>query len=75
MGSGRSPESLPEEFEPSASAIRKWAKEANLNEGNRNNWLTMLMRQELHLARWEIKRLRMEWDILKRAAACIAREK
>ena len=31
--SGRSPESLAEEFEPSALAIRKWVQQADLDEG------------------------------------------
>ena len=30
--SGRSPEALAREFEPSASAIRKWVKQADLDE-------------------------------------------
>ena len=38
--SGRSPESLAEEFDPSMSAIRKWVKQADLDEGHRNDGLT-----------------------------------
>ena len=72
--SGRSPEALAREFEPSASAIRKWAKQADLDEGHRNDGLTTFERQELRQARREIKRLRMERDILKKAAAWFARE-
>ncbi len=72
--SGRSPEALAEEFEPSASAIRKWVKQADLDEGRRNDGLTTFERQELRQAKREIKRLRMERDILKKAAAWFARE-
>ena len=72
--SGRSPEALAREFEPSASAIRKWGKQADLDEGHRNDGLTTFERQELRQARREIKRLRMERDILKKAAAWFARE-
>ncbi len=68
--SGRSPEALAREFEPSASAIRKWVKQADLDEGHRSDGLTTFERQ----ARREIKRLRMERDILKKAAAWFARE-
>ena len=72
--SGRSPEALAREFEPSASAIRKWVKQADLDEGHRSDGLTTFERQELRQARREIKRLRMERDILKKAAAWFARE-
>ncbi len=64
--SGRSPEALAREFEPSASAIRKWVKQADLDEGHRSDGLTTFERQELRQARREIKRLRMERDILKK---------
>ena len=72
--SGRTPESLAREFEPSASAIRKWVKQADLDEGRRSDGLTTFERKELRRARREIKRLRMERDILKKAAAWFARE-
>ncbi len=74
MRSGRSPEALAREFEPSASAIRKWVKQADPDEGHRSDGLTTFERQELRQARREIKRLRMERDILKKAAAWFARE-
>ena len=74
MCSGRTPESLAREFEPSASAIRKWVKQADLDEGRRSDGLTTFERKELRRARREIKRLRMERDILKKAAAWFARE-
>ena len=72
--SGRSPEALAREFEPSVSAIRKWVKQADLGEGHRSDGLTTFERQELRQAKREIKRLRMERDILKKAAAWFARE-
>lgn len=72
--SGRSPEALAQEFELSASATRKWVKQANLDEGHRNDGLTTLERQELRQARREIKRLRTERDISKKAVAWFARE-
>lgn len=66
VGSGRTPESLAKEFEPPASSISKWVKQADLDEGNRNDGLTTFERQELRQARREIKRLRMERDNLKK---------
>jgi hypothetical protein len=35
--SGRSPESLAKEFEPSTQAIRRWVKQADLDEGKRQD--------------------------------------
>ena len=58
--SGRSPEALAREFEPSASAIRKRVKQPDPDEGRRNDGLTAFERRELRQARREIKRLRME---------------
>ncbi len=49
--SGRSPESLAREFELSAAAIRKWVKQADLDEGHRSDGLTTFERQELRQAR------------------------
>ena len=38
--SGRSPGSLAREFELSASSIRKWVKQPDLDEGHRSDGLT-----------------------------------
>jgi transposase len=72
--SGRSPEELAREFEPSAGAIRTWVKQADLDEGLRSNGLTTDERQELRQLKREVRQLRMERDILKKAAAWFARE-
>ena len=72
--SGRSPESLSKEFEPSAQAIRTWVKQADLDEGRRSDGLTTADRQELRRLRRENRALRMEREILKKAAAWFARE-
>ncbi len=45
--SGRSPEALAREFEPSASAVRKRDKQADPDEGRRNDGLTAFERREL----------------------------
>jgi transposase len=72
--SGRSPESLAKEFEPSAQSIRTWVKQADLDEGRRSDGLTTVEREELRRLRRENRALRMEREILKKAAAWFARE-
>ena len=37
---GRTPEELAEEFEPSANAIRNWLRQAEIDEGSRQDGLT-----------------------------------
>ncbi len=71
---GRTPESLSREFEPSAGAIRKWAEQADLDEGVRTDGLTTRERQELRELRREVKQLKLEREILGKAAAWFARE-
>ena len=71
---GRSPASLAREFEPSEQTIRNWVKQADLDEGRRGDGLTTQARKELRELKRENKRLRMERDILKKAAAWFARE-
>ena len=72
--SGRSPEELAREFEPSAGAIRTWVKQADLDEGVRSDGLTTAEREELRQLKREVRQLRMERDILRKAAAWFARE-
>lgn len=72
--SGRSPESLAKEFEPSAQTIRTWVKQADLDEGRRSDGLMTVERDELRRLRRENRALRMEREILKKAAAWFARE-
>jgi len=72
--SGRSPEQLAKEFEPSAQAIRNWATVADRDEGRRADGLTTVEREELGRLRRENKQLRLEREILSKAAAWFARE-
>ncbi len=72
--SGRSPEELAREFEPSAQAIRNWVGQADRNEGRRVDGLTSAERDELRRLRRENRRLRQEREILAKAAAWFARE-
>ena len=72
--SGRSPESLAKEFEPSAQCIRNWVRQADRDAGRRRDGLTTEERIELQRLRRENATLREERDILKKAAAWFARE-
>lgn len=74
---GRDPTDLAREFEPSAQAIRNWVAEADRSEGRReakSEVLTAAEREELTRLRREVRQLRLERDILSRAAAWFARE-
>jgi transposase len=71
---GQTPEQLARRFDPSAQAIRNWVKQADLDEGRRADGLTTGEREELGRLRRENKTLRMEREILKKAAAWFARE-
>ena len=70
--SGRSPESLEKEFEPSAQTIRNWIKQADLDTGRRTDGLTSEEREELVRLRRENRRLLEEREILEKAAAWFA---
>jgi transposase len=71
---GRGPAELAKEFEPSAQAIRNWVRQMDRDEGRRLDGLTTAERQELVRLRRENKQLRMEREILSKAAAWFARE-
>jgi transposase len=71
---GRQPEELATKFEPTAQAIRNWVRQADRDDGRRQDGLTSEERQELQKLRRENKGLREEKEILKKAAAWFARE-
>jgi transposase len=72
--SGRNPNELAKEFEPSAQAIRTWVRQADRDEGRRADGLTTADREELRRLRRENRQLREERAILAKAAAWFARE-
>jgi transposase len=72
--SGRSADSLAREFEPSAQTIRAWVKQADIDEGRRDDGTTTAERDELARLRRENRELKMEREILKKAAAWFAKE-
>jgi transposase len=71
---GRSPEELAKEFEPSAQSIRTWVKQAEIDAGRRTDGVTTAEQEELRRLRRENKQLRVEREILSKAAAWFARE-
>src|SRR6202049_236249 len=71
---GRTPEELAKEFEPSAQAIRNWIAQADLDEGRREDGLMTAEREELGRLRRENRQLKLEREILSKAAAWFARE-
>jgi len=72
--SGRNPEDLAREFEPTAESIRNWVKQAERDEGRRTDGLTSEEKSELGQLRREVRTLREERAILAKAAAWFARE-
>ena len=71
---GRPIAELAREFEASANAIRKWVKQAGLDEGLRSDGLMTAEREELNRLRRENRVLREEREILSKAAAWFATE-
>jgi transposase len=71
---GSSPGKLAKEFGLAVGSIRQWVKQADLDEGRRHDGLTTDERQELTRLRRENQRLRLEREILAKAAAWFARE-
>jgi transposase len=71
---GRTPEELGREFEPSGQTIRNWVRQADRDRGARADGLTTAERTELAQLRRENRRLKLERDILSKAAAWFARE-
>ncbi len=71
---GRTPQELSKEFEPSGEAIRHWVRQADLDGGLREDGVTTAEQEELRRLRQEIKQLRMEREILAKAATWFARE-
>lgn len=71
---GRTPVELAREFEPTAQSIRNWVRQADRDEGRREDGLTTAEREELRRLRRENRQLREEREILAKAAAWFARE-
>ena len=71
---GRTPEDLAKEFEPTAQTIYNWVAQADRDAGKRHDGLSTAERQELTRLRRELRQVKMERDILAKAAAwCVSR--
>ena len=66
---GRTPKELAREFEPTAQSIRNWVAQSERNAGRGNGGLTTAEREELNRLRRENRQLRLEREILSKAAA------
>ena len=71
---GRTPEELAHEFEPTAQTIRNWVAQAGRDAGRGDGGLTTTEREELNRLRRENRQLKLEREILSKAAAWFARE-
>jgi transposase len=71
---GRSPDNLAKEFEPTGQSIRNWVKQADIDDGRRDVGLTSAEKEELAQLRKEVRLLREEKEILRKAAVFFAKE-
>jgi len=71
---GRTPEQLAQDLGCSGQVIRNWLRQADLDAGARCDGLTTVEREEFRRLRAENRILRMERDLLKKAAAFFAKE-
>lgn len=62
--SGRTPEELTEEFEPTAQSIAKWVRQGDRDAGKCVDGTASAEREELSKLRRENRRLRQKRDIL-----------
>ena len=69
LRTGRTPNELAREFEPSRVTIRQWVKQAQLDAGGRRDGLTTDEKAEIAQLRREVKRLKQEQENLKKAAS------
>ena len=72
--SGKSQRAIALELGLSNEVLRGWIRQADLDEGRRSDGATSSERDELRWLRAEVRTLRMERDLLKKAAAFFARE-
>jgi transposase len=71
---GRSPAELENEFAPPALRTRRGGPRGPRDEGRRSDGLTTPEREELNRLRRENRQLKVEREILSKAAAWFARE-
>jgi transposase len=71
---GRTPEELSRDFEPTAQSISNWVAQADRDGGRRKDGLTSAEREEMVRLRRENRQLKLEREILSKAAAWFAQE-
>ena len=71
---GGKPADLAKEFGPSPVSIRAWVRQAERDDGLRADGLTSDEKEELRRLRREIRQLKLDREILVKAAAWFARE-
>jgi len=75
QASGKSPRQIARELDLTETAVRAWVKQAQIDAGGGGRGaLTTSEREELAALKREVKTLRMEREILKKAAAFFAKE-
>ncbi len=71
---GNTAGSVARDMDLTETAVREWVRQAERDEGVRNDGLTTAERAELTQLRKELRETREERDILKRAVSFFARE-
>jgi len=75
IDAGRSIGEVARDLDLTESALRHWVRQAKIDAGQgRPGELTTEEREELHRLRREVKSLRLDREILRKAAAFFARE-
>jgi transposase len=71
---GKTAGQVARELDLTETAVRQWVKQADLDAGRRTDGLTTAERDELRQLRREVRDLREEREILRKAAVFFARE-
>ncbi len=74
QGGDRSQREVAEEFGISTDSVRRWVQQAERDQGSRQDGLRTSEREELSRLRRENRQLKMDREILSKAATWFARE-